>query len=167
MCAHWYLFRETQAAKVLWYYPSQKDFFQRRLEGLMGKSEAQSDILEAALKQKVAPYYQAYAWDPKALPLTCLKKVLDDWTRRHIPVELVLTPQNRKFLGSYLDKASFEKNRKTLAAFLKPYARNGATYQDWADRYPSSLFLDHCHLTPEGNERYAKDLAALLEGGRP
>jgi len=162
MCDGWFLFRETQMAKTLWYYPSQKDFFQRQLEHIVKKNEAQSDIIEAALKQKVAPYYQPYLWDKNALPLACLKKVLDQWTERGIPVVVVLTPQNRKYLGSYLDKPSFEKNRKTLAAFLKPYVRQGITYQDWADRYPSTSFLDHCHLTPEGNQQYANDLAKLL-----
>jgi hypothetical protein len=162
MCGSWFLFRETQMAKTLWYYPSQKDFFQRQLERLLGTNETESDIVEAALKQKVVPYYQPYLWDPNALPLTCLRRVLDQWTAQHIPVVVVLTPQNKKFLGNYLDEPSFEKNRKSLAAFLKPYSSFSMVYEDWADRYPSTLFLDHCHLTPEGNAQYAKDLAKLL-----
>lgn len=161
MADHWSLFRETQMAKTLWYYPSQKDFFQRQLEKVVGQNDAQSEVVEAALKQKVASYYQAYRWDPNALPFACLGRVLDQWAAAHIQVRVVLTPQNPKFLGSYLDKPSFEKNRKTLAAFMKPYSKWGITYQDWADKYPTSYFLDHCHLTPEGNEHYAKDLAML------
>ena len=162
MCDGWFLFRETQMAKALWYYPSQKDFFQRQLERVIPPSEEQSDILEAALKQKVAPYYQPYLWDKDGLPLTCLKRILDQWARQHIEATVVLTPQNQEYLGGYLDSTSFEKNRKTLAALMKPYARMGITYQDWANRYPSTSFLDHCHLTPEGNQRYADDLAKLL-----
>ncbi len=77
---------------------------------------------------------------------------------------MVLTPQNQKFLGSYLDKPSFERNRKVLAAFMKSYIRQEITYRDWADRYPSPFFLDHCHLTPEGNRQYADDLALFLRG---
>lgn len=165
LCGGWFLFRETQMAKTLWYYPSQKDFFQRLLEKMVGKNEEQSDIVEAALKQKVASYYQPYLWEKGALPFTCLKRVLDLWADQHIPVEVVLTPQNRKFLGSSLDKPSFEANRKALAAVMKPYSRQGITYRDWADRYPSEMFLDHCHLTPEGNQRYAGDLAAVCAGG--
>jgi hypothetical protein len=165
MCDHWFLFRETQMLKTLWYYPSQKDFFQRQLERIVGENEAQSDMIEAALKQKIASYYQPYLWDPTALPLTCLQKVLDQWAGKHIPVDVVLTPQNQKFLGSYMDKPSFVKNRKTLAAFMSHYAAQGVTYQDWADRYPSRFFLDHCHLTPEGNQHYADDLTLFLGGG--
>lgn len=167
MCDGWLLFRESQMAKTLWYYPSQKDFFQRQLERVVGKNEAQSDIIEAALKQKVAPYYQPYLWDKNALPLTCLKRVLDQWKERHLSVVVVLTPQNEKYLGGYLDKPSFEKNRKILAGFLKSYLSSNIVYEDWANRYPSASFLDHCHLTTEGNEKYAKDLAELLVKGRP
>ena len=92
---------------------------------------------------------------------------MDQWAEDRIPVTVILTPQNQKFLGSYLDKPSFSWNRKTLAAFMKPYANRGVAYQDWADLSPPGLFLDHCHLTPEGNQRYAGDLAQILRGGKP
>ncbi|HVZ79997.1 MAG TPA: hypothetical protein VHE12_04255 [bacterium] len=164
LCGHWFLFRETQMAKTLWYYPSQQDFFQRQLEKVVPANEVLSEIVEASLKQKVASYYQAHTWDPKGLPFTCLRQVLDQWSAAHIPVRVVLTPQNPPFLGSYLDKPSFSKNRKALAAFMKPYLKKGITYQDWADRYPPSSFLDHCHMTPEGNRRYAGDLVTVLSG---
>jgi hypothetical protein len=167
MSDHWVLFREAQMAKTLWYYPSQKDFFQQLLERMVGKNESASDLMEAALKQKIASYYQPYLWDKNALPFTCLKQVLDQWAvQDHIPITIVLTPQNQKFLGEYLDLPSFQKNRKALAAFLKPYLSSGVVYEDWADRYPSSSFLDHCHLTPKGNDQYSKDLVGLLSGGK-
>jgi hypothetical protein len=165
MCEHWYLFREAQMLKTLWYYPSQKDFFQGMLERVVGRDESQSDIVEAALKQKVAPYYQPYLWDSNDLPLTCLKQILDGWSLLPSQVVVILTPQNKKFLGSYLDEPSFEKNRETLARLMKSYKKSGVLYEDWADRYPATDFLDHCHLTPDGNEQYAKDLKSLLEKG--
>jgi hypothetical protein len=167
MCGHWALFREAQMAKVLWYYPSQKDFFQRVLERGLGQNETQSDILAAALRQKIIPYYQPFLWSPRDIPLKSLRRILDQWARMGIPVTVVLTPQNRQFLGSDLDVPSFEKNRKILAAFLKPYAAKGIVYRDWSGRYPAFLFLDHCHLTPPGNQRYAEDLARLLGKERP
>ncbi len=164
MCRHWLLFRETQMIKTLWYYPSQKDFYQHLLENMVGTNDAQADMVEAALKQKIASYYQPYVWDKKALAFTCLHKILDSWAANHVHVTIVLTPQNQKFLGGYLDKPSFKKNRALLKAFLKPYAARGIHYEDWADRYPSTMFLDHCHLTPDGNEQYASDLTRFLNG---
>jgi hypothetical protein len=163
LCDHWVLFRESQMAKTLWYYPSQKDFFQRFLEGIVGQNETQSEIVEAALKQKIASYYQAGLWDPKSPPWKSLRKSLDPWVRLKVPVTVVLTPQNAKYLGRYFDQPSFEKNRKALAAFLQPFAKSGVTYLDWSSRYPSPMFLDHCHLTPEGNGWYADDLAGVLK----
>jgi hypothetical protein len=168
MAEHWFLFREAQAFKTLWYYPSQKDFFQRTLEGIVGVNEAQTDMVEAALKQKVASYYQAYDWEKTALPFTCLKDILDGWAQRGVDVTVVLTPQNPSFLGPYLDKPSFERNRRNLAAFMRPYGTKGIRYRDWSARYPAALFFDHCHLKPEGNLRYATDLQTLLTGkGKP
>jgi hypothetical protein len=164
MCRHWLLFRETQMVKTLWYYPSQKDFYQRLLENIVGTNDTQADMIEAALKQKIASYYQPYVWDKKALAFTCLRKLLDSWTVNHVHVTVVLTPQNQKFLGHYLDKPSFKKNRALLVDFMKPYITQGIRYDDWADHYPSSMFLDHCHLTPEGNGKYGNDLMRLLEG---
>ncbi len=166
-CAHWFLFRETQMFKTLWYYPSQKDFYQRLLETAVPRSETQSDMAEAALKLKLASYYQAYDWEPRSPSFECLGRTLDRWTKSGVRVTVVLTPQNREFLGDALDGPSFEKNRQTLAVFLKAYTVSSLIYLDWSARYPPSLFLDHCHLNPEGNERYAGDLASLLdEGGK-
>lgn len=162
-----FLFRETQAAKVLWYYPSQKDFFQRILERVVGRNEEDSDLAEEALLLKVGPYYQAYDWDVRQAPFQSLGRILDEWAKKGVPATVVLTPQNAPFLGGALDRPSYERNRRMLSSFMKAHAFPGLTFRDWADRYPSSLFLDHCHLTPEGNERYAADLLALVGGTPP
>jgi hypothetical protein len=165
MAQHWMLFRETQMLKTLWYYPSQKDFFQRLLEKLVGTNDTQTEIAEAALKQKIASYYLPYLWPSTSLPETSLKRLLDLYASHQVKVMVILTPQNPKFLGGAVDKPSFQKNRAGLAKFMKTYRGQGIQYQDWADRYPPSLFFDHCHLRPEGNDHYAKDLAALLGAG--
>ena len=163
-CRHWFLFRETQMFKTVRYYPSQKDFFQRLLEGVLGRTEEETDLAESALKLKVASYYQPYLWDKNGLPFVALKKTLDLWAEKGIPAEVVLTPQNEKYLGPYLDKPSFQKNRAALAAFMRAYSGKGIRYSDWADRYPSGLFIDHCHMRPEGNQKYARDLLSLRNG---
>jgi hypothetical protein len=166
MSRHWFLFRETQMMKTLWYYPSQKDFYQHLLETVVGANVDQADMVEAALKQKIATYYQPYLWDKNALPLVCLQKILASWAENHVHATVVLSPQNPKFLGPYLDRPSFKKNRVLLARFMKPYVSTNIHYEDWADHYPAKMFLDHCHLTVEGNEQYAADLIRLLEGDK-
>src|SRR6185369_2683149 len=106
-CDHWFLFRETQMFKTLWYYPSQKDFFQRILESLGGRTETQTDLAEAALRLKVASYYQAYLWDERSPSFECLKRALDRWKAMGIQTLVILTPQNKAFLGDSLDGPSF------------------------------------------------------------
>ena len=161
---HCFLFRETQMAKTLWYYPSQKDFFQRLLEFVMGPPKEEEDLVEAGLKLKIATYYQAYHWTGNALPYQNLAFLLERLKEPQIPVEVVLTPQNPGFLGDYLDRPSYEFNRKSLRRFMKAHHFQGLDYQDWANHYGPRLFLDHCHLTPEGNQAYARDLSDLLVG---
>jgi hypothetical protein len=163
MCDHWVLFRETQMLKTLWYYPSQKDFFQRLLERIVGRSEDQAELAEAALKLKTASYYGDHRWDVNGIAFGSLRRVLDQWARQRAVVDIFLVPQNREFLGNSLDQPNFERNRKTLAAFLKSYSGKGIHYVDWADRYPPAYFLDHCHLTAEGNERFAQDIVKHME----
>ncbi len=165
-CRHWVLFREAQALRNLWYYPSRTDFFQRILEKIMGMNESQSDIAEAALIRKIRPYYQAGPWEKGGLPFTCLRSALEEWSKRKIPVTVVLTPQNAGFIGKDLDQPSFEKNRKMLADLFRTQGPSGVRYEDWSRKYPGNDFLDHCHMTPEGNERYAQDLVGLIGGGK-
>ena len=75
-----------------------------------------------------------------------------------------MSPQNPGFMGDYLDRPSYEFNRKNLANFMRSHSFQGMDFRDWSNRYEPALFLDHCHLTPEGNQAYAKDLSELLNG---
>ena len=163
-CRHWFLFREAQVLKTIWYYPSRTDFFQRLLEKAVGRSPEAEDIAEAALKQKILSFYQAPVWDPGGVPFEALGLTLEEWAKLKVPVTVILTPQNKKFLGSRLDAQSFEKNRAALASFFKAPSRSNVRYEDWSGRFPVDFFFDHCHLTPAGNEQYAKDLAGILLG---
>lgn len=161
---HSALFRVTRLLRTLWYQPSQKDFFQRIFESIL-HLESDPDIQQAALVMKVAPYYPSRVWDLNGAPFQSLEKTLSNLRLLHIPVMVVLTPQNPSFFGKRFDLVSFETNRRLLRAFLQKRQDPGLHYFDWAAHYPPNDFLDHCHLTPEGNARYASDLWAVLQGG--
>jgi hypothetical protein len=166
-CEHWILFREAQVLKSLWFAPSRKDFFERQLERVTGHDDAQADIREETLKQRTAGYYKDQIWRTDSLPFRSLQETLNDLMEGAPDVTVVLTPQNAAFLEGILDLPESKKNRRILKDLLEPYKQKGLRYLDWSDHYPKELFLDHCHLTPEGNERYAKDLLEQLQGGRP
>ena len=161
---HWFLFRASQLLRTLWYFPSQKDVFQKILEDLL-KQQEDPDLKEAALKLKISSFYQANSWNRESLPFQALDRLLDNLTRQGVPTLVVLTPQNLRFLSGIVDLTSFRKNRKFLAAFMKKHRGPLLTYRDWADRYPAGLFLDHCHLTPDGNQKLAQDLIQALPKG--
>lgn len=163
---HSALFRVTRLLRTLWYQPSQKDFFQRILENTL-HLESDPDIQQAALVMKVTPYYPSKTWDPKGAPFQSLERVISNLRTHHIPVMVVLTPQNPSFFGKRFDLASFDANRRLLQTFFQKGQAHGFRYLDWATHYPPTDFLDHCHLTAEGNARYAKDLWNVLQTVSP
>lgn len=161
---HSALFRSTQLLKSLWYFPSQKAFLQRELERWIQRPE-EDDLAKAALKLKVAPYYQPLVWQTDSLAFRSLGRLLDGLRTMQISTRVVLTPQNSAYLAGMLNPSTFKQNRALLAEFVRARAGAGIVYADWADRYPTRNFLDHCHLTQTGNDQYATDLAQLaLEG---
>lgn len=157
------LFRSTQLFKSLWYFPSQKDFFQRQLERWIPAS-GDADIAEAALKLKVAAYYRNVSWQTDTPAFRALGRLLERLDGLHVPARIVFTPQNTAFLNDLLDPALFRHNRAVLDEFVHAHAGAETAYVDWAERYPARRFLDHCHLTAEGNDQYAEDLVALMAG---
>jgi hypothetical protein len=155
------LFRSTQLLKSLWYFPSQKDFFQRQLEQWF-PNPRDADLAEAALALKVAPYYRNVEWHPDSAAFRSLGGLLDHLHTLQIPARIVFTPQNTTFLHDVLNPVLFHDNRVVLGEFVYAHAGTDTAYFDWAERYPSKSFLDHCHLTRDGNDQYAQDLVKLL-----
>lgn len=151
-----FLLRTTRLLQPLWYFPTRRDFFRRLLEPDTG-SAADADVREAALRLKVAPYYRD-RWSESSLPFAALGQLLENLRATERAV-IVLTPQNADFID---DAATFAWNRATLKTFIASRAPRSLSYEDLADRYPPTSFLDHCHLTAAGNRDYARTLARLL-----
>jgi hypothetical protein len=153
----------------LWYFPTRRDAFRRLLEPQGAELLESPDLREAALHLKVDPYYRD-RWDPSSIAFRALGALLDESRARGAAVAaggraetiVVLTPQNPDFVA---DAETFAWNRRVLGEFV---ARRGGpgggalVYRDLADRFPSERFLDHCHLTPEGNREYAGLLLRFL-----
>jgi hypothetical protein len=62
---------------------------------------------------------------------------------------------------------AFDVHRKALSEFFRKGGYRMVRYLDWSDAMPTPLFLDHCHLTKEGNARLAGRLAGEIQGGKP
>jgi hypothetical protein len=160
---HSALARTAWQLQPLWYFPTRRDAFRRLLEPAHGgAAEENTDLQEAALHLKVDPYYRD-RWDTASPAFRSLGALLEAARgRRDVQTIVVLTPQNPEFAG---DTETFAGNRRVLAEFVARHCPPGGAsvaYRDLADRFPSERFLDHCHLTPEGNREYAQILLALI-----
>jgi len=154
---HVALLRTTRLLQTLWYFPTRRDFYRRLIEGVSGGPE-DADIREAALRLKVAPYYQN-AWSERTIAFRAVAELLHS-VRSLERTVIVLSPQNPDFIG---DRDLFESNRRLLRDFVGARADSRSTeYRDLADLFPPDRFLDHCHLTAAGNRDYAQTLAALI-----
>jgi hypothetical protein len=155
-------FRTAQLLRTLWYFPTQKDALQRLVEPFFGPEET-DDVREAALRLKIAPYYKD-AWSPASPAFHALLRISLEMKRRGVPLAVALAPQNPEVVEGVGDRATFEKNRALLAASL---ARTSRPLLDLSAKYPAESFLDHCHLTADGNHALAADLAHAALEARP
>ena len=158
---HWALFRVAQLFKTLWYVPTQKAAIQRWLESL-GLGPADEDLRLELLKRQVAPFYDPAPWEESSLPFRSLDRLLGDLRERGLPVFVAFTPQNAAFLGPDLDQAAFRLNRERLGRFVRARLADPTQYLDLAEGWDPTLFLDHCHLTAEGNQSLATRLWTAL-----
>jgi hypothetical protein len=140
----------------LWYFPTRRDFCRRLVEKVAG-GEQDSEIREAALRLKVAPYY-GERWNESAPAFRSLAELLAG-LKGSQRVVVVLTPQNSAFVK---DAETFHRNRGVLRSFVTTRGTGRFEYRDFSDRYSPDQFLDHCHLTAAGNRDYARALAALI-----
>lgn len=154
---HSFLLRTTRLLKPLWYFPTRRDLYRRLVERVPG-GNPDPDIREAALRLKVAPYYRE-EWKTSSLSFRVLGAMLKEM-RSLERVVVILSPQNPDFIE---DGGKFQWNRRVLQDFIQSRLTGPVAYRDFADRFPPDRFLDHCHLTPEGNRDYAKALADLIQ----
>lgn len=152
------LFRSAQLLRTLWYHPTQRDRVQRMVESALGRPPV-GDVEEAALRMRILPFYQepfregAPALDALVATIRELRAVGD-------PI-VVLSPQNPDVLEEAGDGVA-----QSRALLRSAVSRAGATrYLDLADHLAAPFFLDHCHLTPEGNRRFAEELSRALGTG--
>lgn len=152
---HVALFRTAQLVRVLWYFPTQRDAIQRLVDPLFSPDQS-DDVREAALRLKIAPIYRE-TWRMDAIALRAARDLVRTLSVRGIRTVVALAPQNPAVVEAVGDPEAFRRNRALLRETLAP-----ATLHDLADRYPDDLFLDHCHLTAEGNQLLAVELARIL-----
>jgi hypothetical protein len=116
------------------------------------------------LKLLVGPFYRTDIPLSRSHVLPDLLRVIDGLAARHIPVQLCFTPANFAFLGDQVNVAAYRANVAALeAAIGERYAGTGMVrWTSLEGDIPETMFVDHCHMTPEGNRRVADRMLAGL-----
>lgn len=151
------LFRLTQQLRTVWYHPTPRDAAQRLLDETYGRPDT-GDLEEAALRLQVIGYYRE-AWDAGSPALLSLGRVVAALHAIDPAMVVVLTPQNPSFVEE-AGPGLLAANRGTLAILVAK--RAPGAFVDLSTAFAEPLFLDHCHLTPEGNARLAAELLRAL-----
>ncbi|MCM3876090.1 MAG: hypothetical protein NEA02_06685, partial [Thermoanaerobaculia bacterium] len=151
------LFRLTQQLRTIWYYPTPADARQRLVESVFGKPPM-GDVEEAALRMRVEGFYQE-PWREDARAARTLRRLIPALCRADPRLLVVFSPQN----PSYIAKGGPElagANANLLRAIV---GQGGSgSFVDLSAAFPEELFLDHCHLTAEGNLRLAEEIDRRL-----
>ena len=151
------LFRLSQQLRALWYYPTPADARQRLVEAIFGKPPV-GDVEEAALRMRVEGFYQEL-WREDAPAARALRRLVPALRRVDPRLLVVFSPQN----PSYLAKGGPELPAAN-ADLLRTIVGQGASgsFVDLSAAFGEELFLDHCHMTAEGNLRLAEEIDRLL-----
>jgi len=151
------LFRLSQQLRTLWYYPTPQDARQRLVETVFGKPPV-GDVEEAALRMRVEGFYQE-VWREDAPAAHALRRLIPALRRADPRLLVVFSPQN----PSYRTKGGPElaaANANLLRTIVEGEAPGA--FVDLSAVFGEEFFLDHCHMTAEGNLRLAEEIDRRL-----
>ena len=153
-------FLVTQVLRARLFVPTRKDAIERALARLLPSAE-DDDLAASVLRLKVAPIYEDRDWNAASPAFASLGRILA--RRRTSGRTLVaLAPQNPSETAG-IAPGRLRSNRELLKTAVEGALTANGAYLDLADALPEDAFLDHCHLTGEGNARLAGALAAAFD----
>lgn len=158
------LFLVTQVLRARLFVPTRKDAIERGLARLLPAAE-DDDLAASVLRLRIAPIYEDRDWNPTSPAFSSLGRILA--RRRSAGRTLVaLVPQNPSETAAIAPER-LRSNRDLLRRTVVGALGADGAWIDLSDTLPQDAFLDHCHLTGEGNARLAEALvAAFVRPGR-
>lgn len=155
------LFLVTQVLRARLFVPTRKDAIERGLSRLLPTAE-DDELAASVLRLRIAPIYEDRDWNPSSPAFSSLGRILA--RRRSAGRTLVaLAPQNPSETAAIAPER-LRSNRDLLKRTVVSALGADGAWIDLSDALPQDAFLDHCHLTGEGNVRLAEDLAAAFAG---
>lgn len=140
-------------------------------EGGPGRIEGGDPTEKAVLSRLVGRFYGLDKSILEGKALKVLEALLDELRDLNLPTLVCFTPANFDFLGEQANVPVYFYNLNALQKWFEGrYGRDaGLGLAVLENTVPSSLFLDHCHLNPEGNRIMAGlifDRLALFRSGK-
>jgi hypothetical protein len=149
--------RYAELARYQLFQPSAKDLSAAAVKARMpGGEELESDVL---LDMKIRPYYAGPKADEFHLGRKALGPLAREIKKLNSTAFVFLTPQNLERISEFLDREAWKANR---ASFALPFRNAKIDYADLAQSMSPVLFLDHCHLIPQGNALLATTISKRL-----
>jgi hypothetical protein len=149
----------------LWALEPSNRILKNLTKGSKGKAGSDDEAAgNAALKLLVAPYYQHSDAIVNSRAADILNRAIDSLSRAGVPVLLVFSPVNFDYLYPLINVSAYEANRAAYGQLIQQrYADHSMVRLVFADgTVPQEHFLDHCHLTAEGNQALAKAIMGGL-----
>ena len=154
-------FRRLQQLRSLWFMPNPESVFQRMIEQFSPVKDR--DFKEMTLRQKVSQFYQSKTPDNQDYFFVALNKILELYMKNNQSLLIVFSPQNPEFVYGRNIKELLNSKISAISNEVARYQTAKIKFTSYAEAYKrSDIFLDHCHLTPEGNKLFAKDLVKLI-----
>ncbi len=158
------LFLVSQALRARVLAPSRKDVVERSLARLLPAAEDE-DLTASLLRLRIAPFYEDRDWNPDSPAFASLRRLLSRRANGAGATVVVLVPQNPGETAS-LAPSRLAGNRALVRSAAESVLGPRGRFVDLVDALPAGAFLDHCHLTGEGNARLAGELAFAMDAAR-
>lgn len=159
------LFRYSEALRNSIFFPTREEKFNQWLQALLpARAWREPEDKELLLKLKLKPYYYTPAFSADNTSLRAARALLAQMQAQGQNYLAFFTPQNQAYVEEIYNQATFAGNLRFVQSQLQ--TGDGASnhqYYDWSGLYPAPAFYDHCHLTPQYNEKLAQVLVDALQ----
>jgi hypothetical protein len=154
------LFKTLYQARGFWFSPNPQAAFQRLVERIFG-DPLDADLRDAILRSRVESYYAPRLWKETDLQILKLLQLVRHASAQGSRALVVMAPQNVHFFETQESIPQLQENVERLSALLSGVS--GVRFRSFLETYPPEYFLDHCHLSPQGNQKFAEAIAKEME----
>ncbi len=161
------LFRYSEAMRSSIFFPTREEKFNQWLKTLLpARALREPEDQELLLKLKIKPYYFTREIGENNVSLLAARLLLKQMEREGQNYIVFFTPQNLEFIEEIYNQEAFAYNLQYIQDQLRSHDEpENFRYYNWSALYPTPAFYDHCHLTPQYNEKLAQALAESVRAG--